>query len=321
MSHLEIDHNFSKKFSPEWYSFYLHESLSCYHETIFSHTSSKVLSHIIDLIAEFSRGIRCFYLAQPGYTSQLANLCIIGRNSSDLHLSNASFTIEAWINLKYTSHQIGAMTAIQGDQTIVGGRFLADEQALHITIRHGCPHFGFSLRDRNRNITALDCILECNTWYHLAFVYDILTKKQLIYVNGILEASKNRVEALKGDRDLCISHFFQGRPLFGYITELRIWNIAQSEKNINKYMNKIDIGEYEIDLINSGKCKDFSDVKYDGNDYYRYNNGTGNGSGNNSGNDGIILRKCFSMTENMEWKQKVRSKHEQSFDHLIQYND
>ena len=342
--------NHFKKFSPEWYSYLLAKSLlidTKHHnnklkskskhkhkrhhkygkprslQSIFSDYSTNIVYTIFSIIGEYSRGIRCLYLCQSGY--QLSNLCEIGNTHSDLYLTDNSFTIECWCHLKYASNQLPAhfQTSRQGDQTIVGGRSLADQQALHITIRHMCPHFGFSMKNSKYNLTALDCMLQANIWYHLAFVYDIEYKQMKIYVNSKLQATKNRVEPLKGDRDLCISHFFQGRPLFGYLTELRIWNVARNENDIKSLMWKFDINENEINeninvIENDNDNDNENETEMERKEFN--NEMEEKCAGNNENRRRkVILRKYFTMTEDMQWVQKIKNENECKFDHLIGY--
>ena len=94
---------------------------------------------------------------------------------------------------------------------------------------------------------------------------------------------------------LCISHYFDGRPLYGWINELKIWNIARNENEIKQYMYKYNITLNEINnKINSYNLK------------------------NNEKK--IILRKYFTMTEDMQWIQKIQDKYQSNLDHLLQYS-
>lgn len=269
------------KFSQEYYSYYIklciRNNLSYYTREVYYGLSND----IINLISDFCRAFRCIYLCERGH--RMRSICQIGRLGDELHLTNSSFTVSVWIKLKYSYKEIG--TSDQGDQCIVGCRDLLENETLHITIRKSSPHMGFY----NNDITAFGYKLNKNIWYHLAFVYNYKLKKQFIYVNGSLIKYKLNANCLKGgQRELFISHYFNGRPLFGWLTELQIWNVARSEKEIQQFMYKFDINEKYIQ---------------------RYINCNGN----------IILRKYFTVNKNMKWVQKIKNDTQRTYDHLFQY--
>ena len=87
-------------------------------------------------------------------------------------LTNVSFTVEAWI--KPTAYPYSS------DHSIVG---LCPSQTtnycLHINIRNQKLYFGFYYND-----AAGVTLIALNQWVHTAFVFDISTMTQTIYLNG-----------------------------------------------------------------------------------------------------------------------------------------
>lgn len=86
-------------------------------------------------------------------------------------LKNASFTIAAWIK--------PTMYPNPSDHSIVG---LCPSRTtnfcLHINIRHQKLHFGFYFNDASGAT-----LIALNRWIHTAFVFDVSTMKQTIYLN------------------------------------------------------------------------------------------------------------------------------------------
>ncbi len=105
-------------------------------------------------------------------------------------LSLTSFTIDMWLYI----------TGFQNPYII--GLFeycsqLAPYQCLHLGIHQNAAHlylyFGFYSTDCE-GITSLPL----NTWMHAAFVFDLTTLTQYIYLNGVLENSCTQSSALNG---------------------------------------------------------------------------------------------------------------------------
>jgi hypothetical protein len=102
-------------------------------------------------------------------------------SASYISLANTSFTIEVWLQPTLFPNLI--------DHGILGlCPSAASYQCLHLLIRksgsNNYLYFGFFGDDCQGN-TALSL----NVWIHAAFVFDITTLTQSIYLNGILDNS------------------------------------------------------------------------------------------------------------------------------------
>ncbi|MHA2100909.1 MAG: LamG-like jellyroll fold domain-containing protein [Candidatus Kariarchaeaceae archaeon] len=147
-------------------------------------------------------------------------------NSDMLGLTNNTFTVESWIKIsEYNSY----------DQPILGG----GDYRLHFVIREQKPYMGFWGND-----LAGNTIVSVDTWYHLAWRYNISTGEQAIFVNGQLDISETGHDAYQHTDTLYIGGgwgYFNGQ-----IDEFRIWNKARTQTEIQADMN------YEITGTESG---------------------------------------------------------------------
>lgn len=85
---------------------------------------------------------------------------------------------------------------------------------------------------------------ESNRWYHVAFTYDNSTGKARIYINGE-KAAESEWSVPSFDLSTGAGGFFIGkvagfmwgeRPFYGTMSEVRIWNVARTEKQISTCM-------------------------------------------------------------------------------------
>ena len=107
------------------------------------------------------------------------------RVSTYRDLINKSFTVEMWFY---------ATSLTTGDSALFGQFYAqATDQTLHYVIRINKLHLGFygdDLTDTN--------VIQTNTWYHVAFVYDYPSLTQMIYLNGRLDGSHSSSGPYKG---------------------------------------------------------------------------------------------------------------------------
>jgi hypothetical protein len=116
------------------------------------------------------------YVQQAAVFTLNANQMLI---APYMPLSNSSFTVETWL---YITELVTAE-----DQCIFGlCPVTATFQCLHLTIRQSGADYYLYL-----GFFASDCQgitpLSLNTWTHAAFVFDIASMRQSIYLNGILD--------------------------------------------------------------------------------------------------------------------------------------
>ena len=140
------------------------------------------------------------------------------------------------------------------------------DRHLHLVIRNGYSYFGFWGDDLQAPI-----YLEAGRWHHLAFVWEgPSTRKQLIYVNGTLVATRISTGLLTVTSGATTGNGgWVGRYSNAYhngmIDEVRIYNRALREEEIQKlYYNGLE-NEFNITigLFNFG----FADL---GNNFVAY---------------------------------------------------
>lgn len=90
--------------------------------------------------------------------------------------------------------------------------------------------------------------LEEQKWYHVAFSYDQPTGKAAIYINGE-KASEATWDTPNFDLTTNAGGFFIGkvagfmwgeRPFYGYMSEVRLWNVSRTENQIKQNMINVD---------------------------------------------------------------------------------
>lgn len=147
----------------------------------------------------------------------------------DLDVSGDKITVEAVIN-RTTAYSGGTLYA--GD----------------IVSKHAGPSdANYLLRPNTAEITTTSgyyrtadiCEIDLNKTYHVAMVYDGNTLK--FYRNGFLMSQVNASGNLfQNNYDARIGLFNANDPaenFIGYINEVRIWNVARTQAEINTYMN------------------------------------------------------------------------------------
>ncbi len=135
--------------------------------------------------------------------------------ANELGLINSSFTVEAWVKIE----NIGP------DRPIIGVH-----KGLVFMTRGRRIYLAFYGNDTISNIN-----LQQDEWYHIAFRYDLEKQEQAIFVNGILDKAEQGHAAYTHDGPVFIGHG-HGTPQHfkGSITELRFWDHALSQKNIQE---------------------------------------------------------------------------------------
>jgi hypothetical protein len=103
-------------------------------------------------------------------------------------LANTSFTVETWL---YITALLNLM-----DQSIFGLCPVASMfQCLHLVIRQSGSNYYLYLGFYNSDCQGITP-LTLNTWVHAAFVFDMTSMKQLVYLNGVLESTCSVLSAL-----------------------------------------------------------------------------------------------------------------------------
>jgi hypothetical protein len=126
-----------------------------------------------------------------GYLNQAVSLNASASQwlvTSYIHLANTSFTVDAWLY----------PTAFHNskDHSILGlCPSISNDRCLHLTIRKSGSNYNLYLGffgDDCQGTTSLSL----NRWIHVAFVFDKVTLKQSIYLNGILDSSRTASASL-----------------------------------------------------------------------------------------------------------------------------
>ncbi len=176
----------------------------------------------------------------PKYVSTNAggNALNLGASNSTKYVSvpntlNASFTgnqitLEGWFNLT---------TAGGGNPMLIGEAFNGDGKITFCMYRNGQNINAGFFNGSWVQVTSSSAIA-LNTWTHIAATYDQTAIR--IYINGVLNASLNANQALPTGSEV----WFLGKrwdgttEMFsGIMDELRIWNVARTQAQIQESMN------------------------------------------------------------------------------------
>lgn len=89
-----------------------------------------------------------------------------------------------------------------------------------------------------------DTGLTAKKWYHVAFTFNHETGKANIYINGksVISSDWDQIADMReGFAIGQVPHFMWGtRPFNGYMSEVRLWNVARSENEIQQNMLNVD---------------------------------------------------------------------------------
>ena len=141
-----------------------------------------------------------------------------------LKLYNQSWTFEAWIYLaENTSDEI---------HTIIGQcRNASTDTCLHLAVRNHKLYLGFFNDDLsgNTNLTELK-------WYHVAYAFDYDTCNQSVYLDGIIDGSRQANTSFQGyNQSLTFGSTYASGPLScfdGLIDQLSFTNRAKNSTEI-----------------------------------------------------------------------------------------
>ncbi|MDA3868030.1 MAG: peptide-N-glycosidase F-related protein [Salinivirgaceae bacterium] len=172
-------------------------------------------------------------------------------------------TLELWINAQEWAGSIWGANLISKQGT-------GPNKGYGLTVgENGRIEFNHSINE-SWNAVQTSPILGLNSWYHIAAVYDLNTMK--IYVNGILQSTANAQGTPTlgegqvmniGDNPTWPGRFFNGK-----MDEIRIWNVARTETEIQESMST------ELDGTESGLVA-----------YWNMNEGTGTSIADGSANE------------------------------------
>jgi hypothetical protein len=183
---------------------------------------------------------------------------IVIPDNASLNPTNA-ITLEAWINVA------------EWDTNIYGDNIICKQQS-------GTPDCGYNLTCGENgkvqftisagagwNDVSTGSILGLNQWYHVAGVYDGASMK--IFVNGIMQseiAVTDEINISSNDLNLGENPEWTNRMFNGTLDEVRIWNVARTDAEIQSAMNTELVGD-ETGLgayynFNEGAGTDLNDI-------------------------------------------------------------
>jgi len=155
-------------------------------------------------------------------------------------------TIEAWINPTLFDGAVrrGIISKINDADNGYSYMIRVDSYEGHD--RH-IEVFYYIAGDRSRFFIS-DAVVKQNEWAHIALVYNGATLQ--LFINGIADASVPATGTiLNSNTDLLIgtqrAYYEDGTLDFaGGMDEVRIWNKARTESQINATLNKVLVSEY-----------------------------------------------------------------------------
>jgi hypothetical protein len=217
--------------------------------------------------------------AQTNYALQLdGENDYIGVNDNAVLNPTDALTLEAWINAEYWESNIWA-------GSIIGKQNTSPDRGYCLTAgENGRAEFTVSIGESWKAVNTGQ-IMGLGTWYHIAGVFDGSTSK--IYINGVLQSSID----ISGTHDdatgtsirIGDNPTWTGRNFQGIVDEIRIWNIARTESEIQENL-ATELTGSETGLVA----------------YWKMNDGPGSTTASDetaNGNDGILI----NMDENTDW--------------------
>ena len=153
-------------------------------------------------------------------------------NDSSLQITGNKITLEAWINVNEFKSQPFTGSVIVKDQGSNSSGYMircGGNGIINFNIGNGSWH------EINTPVNAVDL----NNWHHVAATYDGSQMK--IYIDGNLDAQNNISinigNANNSNLFVGESPGFPGRVFNGKIDEVRIWNVARTQSEIQSTMN------------------------------------------------------------------------------------
>jgi len=160
-------------------------------------------------------------------------------NGSSLQITGNKITLEAWINVNEFKSQPFAGSIIAKDQGSNSSGYMircGGNGIINFNIGNGSWH----------EINSPANSVQLNNWQHVATTYDGTSMK--IYIDGELAAQSNMTfiigNAVNSNLFVGESPGFPGRVFNGNIDEVRIWNVARTQSQIQNTMNTVLTSEY-----------------------------------------------------------------------------
>ncbi|RLC52772.1 MAG: hypothetical protein DRI23_02025, partial [Candidatus Cloacimonadota bacterium] len=169
---------------------------------------------------------------------------------------NTSYTLECWIRPESFDYLAGLITKYHTTQGFI------------LRLSGNSPYSGIGFDDMETDTG----ILNAYHWYHIAAVNDNGTRH--VYVNGIEQTLSGTPITFTPNNDpVCLGVDYLSSPRYfeGQMDEVRIWNVARTETQINDKMNTFLSGT-ETGLVSYYQLNEGSGIT--ANDPINSNNGT-----------------------------------------------
>lgn len=185
-------------------------------------------------------------------------------NEDSFDFVDTDFTVETWVKIDSFTAQWQAVIA-KGDDS------------WRISRRNNYDTLYFALSKASGGSTAVNGVtsVDDGEWHHVAAVADVSNGMLYLYLDGELEGSTAFTDSLNSsDYEVQIGANAQrsGRNFNGDMDEVRIWNVARSQAEIQAYMNRTLEGDesglmayYNFDEVTGSTQATLTDI-FDNND-------------------------------------------------------
>ncbi|HWB33879.1 MAG TPA: LamG domain-containing protein [Candidatus Paceibacterota bacterium] len=134
---------------------------------------------------------------------------------------NSSFSVSTWVMFRDTSNSDEALVSIGSSAT---------DQQFHMLRRNDKMFMGFFFDDLTGSQT-----IAANRWYHITETWDASTKRQAIYVNGVLDASRTSSGSLNVPTGSTLYIAKYGSTFLpASLDDVRIYNRALSASEVGQ---------------------------------------------------------------------------------------
>jgi hypothetical protein len=148
---------------------------------------------------------------------------------------NASFntnniTVEGWFNLSAADLSLP-------EPTLVGEAYISDNKVTFMLSRYSNQIRAGFFSGSAWSLALSASSIPANTWTHIAATYDQTSIK--IYINGVLDGTLNTTTPIPtGTEVWYLGKRFAGADMIsGVMDEIRIWNVARTQAQIQTSMN------------------------------------------------------------------------------------
>ncbi len=171
----------------------------------------------------------------------------------------SNYTLEAWISPEGFNFLGGIISKYQQ----------AGANGYYLRLTSAPPYTGLNFD----GVSTAQGILEPGRWYHVAAINN--NGNRILYVNGIPQALSGTADVIEANNNpltFGVDYLGDARYFNGKMDEVRIWNLARSEKDVRENMH-LTLKGNEAGLVS----------------YWQFNEGTGTSAADKiHGNNGVL---------------------------------